>query len=129
MSAKHVVQRLLAELGGIDQAEEELAERSTPATMPRRPRSTDDVGVSVPGAPGVLTKLAKCCTPVPGDVIMGFVTRGGGVSVHRTDCTNAASLQQQAERIIEVLWRRRRRRCFWWQSRSRHSTGTGCCRM
>jgi (p)ppGpp synthase/HD superfamily hydrolase len=43
--------------------------------MPRRPRSTDDVGVSVTGAPGVLTKLAKCCTPVPGDQIMGFVTR------------------------------------------------------
>jgi len=104
VSARHVVQRLLAELGGIDQAEEELAERSTPATMPRRPRSNDDVGVSVPGAPGVLTKLAKCCTPVPGDQILGFVTRGGGVSVHRTDCTNAASLQQQSERIIEVLW-------------------------
>jgi GTP pyrophosphokinase len=104
VSAKHVVQRLVAELGGIDQAEEDLAERSTPATMPRRSRSTDDVGVAVPGAPGVLTKLAKCCTPVPGDQIMGFVTRGGGVSVHRTDCTNAASLQQQAERIIEVRW-------------------------
>ena len=56
--------------------------------MAMRQRSTDDVGVAVPGAPGVLTKLAKCCTPVPGDVIMGFVTRGGGVSVHRTDCTN-----------------------------------------
>ena len=104
VSAKHAVQRLLAELGGIDQAEEDLAERSTPTTMLRRPRSSDDVGVSVPGAPGVLTKLAKCCTPVPGDQIMGFVTRGGGVSVHRTDCTNAASLQQQCERIIEVLW-------------------------
>ncbi|HZU48251.1 MAG TPA: RelA/SpoT family protein [Mycobacterium sp.] len=103
VSAKHVVQRLLAELGGIEQAEEELAERSTPATMPRRQR-TDDTGVAVPGAPGVLTKLAKCCTPVPGDVIMGFVTRGGGVSVHRTDCTNAASLRQQSERIIEVHW-------------------------
>ncbi len=103
VSAKHVVQRLLAELGGIDQAEEDLAERSTPTTIPRRPRS-DDVGVSVPGAPGVLTKLAKCCTPVPGDEILGFVTRGGGVSVHRTDCTNATSLQQQAERIIEVHW-------------------------
>jgi GTP pyrophosphokinase len=98
------VQRLLAELGGIDQAEEDLAERSTPATMLRRPRSTDDVGVSVPGAPGTLTKLAKCCTPVPGDQIMGFVTRGGGVSVHRIDCTNATSLEQQSERIIEVLW-------------------------
>jgi GTP pyrophosphokinase len=104
VSARHVVQRLLAELGGIDQAEEDLAERSTPTTMLRRPRSTDDVGVAVPGAPGVLTKLAKCCTPVPGDPIMGFVTRGGGVSVHRTDCTNATSLEQQSERIIEVLW-------------------------
>jgi GTP pyrophosphokinase len=81
-----------------------LAERSTPTTIPRRPRSTEDVGVAVPGAPGVLTKLAKCCTPVPGDQILGFVTRGGGVSVHRTDCTNATSLQQQAERIIEVHW-------------------------
>ncbi|HEU4361613.1 MAG TPA: RelA/SpoT family protein [Mycobacterium sp.] len=103
VSAHHVVQRLVAQLGGVDQAEEDLAERSTPATALRRPRS-DDVGVAVPGAPGVLTKLAKCCTPVPGDEIMGFVTRGGGVSVHRTDCTNAASLQQQAERIIEVKW-------------------------
>ena len=102
VSARHVVQRLVAQFGGDEEAEDELAERSTPATMPVRQRSTDDVGVAVPGAPGVLTKLAKCCTPVPGDNIMGFVTRGGGVSVHRTDCTNAASLQQQAERIIDV---------------------------
>ena len=104
VSARHVVQRLVAQLGGDDEADDELAERSTPATMPVRQRSTDDVGVAVPGAPGVLTKLAKCCTPVPGDNIMGFVTRGGGVSVHRTDCTNATSLQQQSERIIEVQW-------------------------
>ncbi len=104
VSARHVVQRLVAQLGGDEEAADELAERSTPATMPVRQRSTDDVGVSVPGAPGVLTKLAKCCTPVPGDNIMGFVTRGGGVSVHRTDCTNAASLQQQSERIIDVQW-------------------------
>ncbi|MDD7814172.1 RelA/SpoT family protein [Mycolicibacter sinensis] len=103
ISAHHVVQRLVAQLGGVDQAEEDLAERSTPMTALRRPRS-DDVGVEVPGAPGVLTKLAKCCTPVPGDTIMGFVTRGGGVSVHRTDCTNADSLRQQAERIIDVKW-------------------------
>ncbi|GAA2776491.1 RelA/SpoT family protein [Mycolicibacterium pallens] len=104
VSPRHVVQRLVAQLGGAESAEDELAERSTPATMPVRQRSTDDTGVAVPGAPGVLTKLAKCCTPVPGDNIMGFVTRGGGVSVHRTDCTNAASLQQQSERIIEVNW-------------------------
>ncbi len=104
VSARHVVQRLVAQFGG-DDAEDEIAERSTPATtMPLRQRDPDDCGVAVPGAPGVLTKLAKCCTPVPGDNIMGFVTRGGGVSVHRTDCTNAESLQKQAERIIEVKW-------------------------
>jgi GTP pyrophosphokinase len=74
VSARHVVQRLVAQLGGDDEATDELAERSTPLTMPVRQRSTDDVGVAVPGAPGVLTKLAKCCTPVPGDNIMGFVT-------------------------------------------------------
>jgi GTP pyrophosphokinase len=104
VSARHVVQRLVAQLGGDEEAADELAERSTPATMPVRQRSTEDVGVAVPGAPGVLTKLAKCCTPVPGDNIMGFVTRGGGVSVHRTDCTNAGSLQEQSERIIDVQW-------------------------
>jgi GTP pyrophosphokinase len=104
VSARHVVQRLVAQLGGDEEAADELAERSTPATMPVRHRTTDDVGVAVPGAPGVLTKLAKCCTPVPGDNIMGFVTRGGGVSVHRTDCTNASSLQEQSERIIDVQW-------------------------
>ena len=104
VSPRHVVQRLLAQLGGADGAEDELAERSTPATMPIRHRGTEDNGVAVPGAPGTVTKLAKCCTPVPGDNIMGFVTRGGGVSVHRTDCTNADDLHQQSERIIEVLW-------------------------
>ncbi|MGV0851587.1 RelA/SpoT family protein [Mycolicibacterium phlei] len=104
VSARHVVQRLVALVGGDEDAADEIAERSTPATMPVRQRTSDDVGVAVPGAPGVLTKLAKCCTPVPGDNILGFVTRGGGVSVHRTDCTNAASLQQQSERIIEVKW-------------------------
>ena len=103
-SARHVVQRLLAQLGGADGAEDELAERSTPATMHVRQRSTEDSGVAVPGAPGTVTKLAKCCTPVPGDNIMGFVTRGGGVSVHRTDCTNADDLRLQSERIIEVVW-------------------------
>ena len=52
----------------------------------------------------VWVKLARCCTPVPGDEILGFVTRGGGVSVHRRTCTNAASLLQQQDRLVEVDW-------------------------
>ncbi len=92
-------------LGGVGGVEEELAERSTPSTIPTRSRQSGDSGVEVPGgAPGTVSKLAKCCTPVPGDEIMGFVTRTGSVSVHRTDCTNAGSLQEQSERIIEVRW-------------------------
>ncbi|UYP20701.1 RelA/SpoT family protein [Rhodococcus sp. Z13] len=104
VSAHHVVQRLVALLGGVGGVEEELAERSTPSTIPTRSRQSGDSGVLVPGAPGTVSKLAKCCTPVPGDEIMGFVTRTGAVSVHRTDCTNADSLRQQSERIIEVQW-------------------------
>ncbi|WP_374247085.1 bifunctional (p)ppGpp synthetase/guanosine-3',5'-bis(diphosphate) 3'-pyrophosphohydrolase [Gordonia sp. ABSL49_1] len=104
VSARHVVNRLVAALGGIDDAAEEIAERSTPSTMPTRARQGGDAGVVVEGVDNVVIKLAKCCTPVPGDEILGFVTRGGGISVHRTDCTNAESLRQQAERIIDVAW-------------------------
>ncbi|UIJ63850.1 bifunctional (p)ppGpp synthetase/guanosine-3',5'-bis(diphosphate) 3'-pyrophosphohydrolase [Amycolatopsis acidiphila] len=102
-SAKHVVQRLVALIGGVEEAEEELAARSTPSTVHRR-RGSNDVGVVVKGAGDVWAKLARCCTPVPGDEILGFVTRGGGVSVHRTDCTNAEDLRSQPERLVEVEW-------------------------
>jgi GTP pyrophosphokinase len=102
-SAKHVVQRLVALIGGVEEAEEELAERATPSTVTRR-RGTGDVGVIVKGERDIWTKLARCCTPVPGDDILGFVTRGGGVSVHRTDCTNADDLRTQPERLVEVEW-------------------------
>ncbi|WP_233528551.1 RelA/SpoT family protein [Antrihabitans stalagmiti] len=104
VSAQHVVQRLVAQLGGVGAVEEELAERSTPSNVPVRPRTSGDVGVLIPGASGTVAKLAKCCTPVPGDEILGFVTRGGAVSVHRTDCTNAGSLKEQEERFIAVEW-------------------------
>lgn len=104
VSAKHVVSRLVALLGGIDEATDEIAERATPSTMPPRQRQGGDSGVVVEGIDNMLIKLAKCCTPVPGDEILGFVTRGGGVSVHRTDCTNAAALQGQSERLVDVTW-------------------------
>ena len=69
----------------------------------RQPRSSDS-GILVRGAPDILVKLAKCCTPVPGDEVVGFVTRGSGVSVHRADCTNVQSLMADKERLIEVEW-------------------------
>ena len=104
VSARHVVNRLVSSLGGIDDAAEEIAERSTLSTMPSRTRAGGDAGVVIEGVDNVLIKLAKCCTPVPGDDILGFITRGGGVSVHRTDCTNAGELRRQDERIIPVTW-------------------------
>jgi guanosine-3',5'-bis(diphosphate) 3'-pyrophosphohydrolase len=105
VSSRNVVQRLVALLGGEEGAEEVLADRATPSTVQRR-RTTGDSGVMVRGggANDVYAKLARCCTPVPGDEILGFVTRGGGVSVHRTDCTNADELRAQPERLVEVEW-------------------------
>ncbi|HBS74849.1 MAG TPA: bifunctional (p)ppGpp synthetase/guanosine-3',5'-bis(diphosphate) 3'-pyrophosphohydrolase, partial [Microbacterium sp.] len=69
----------------------------------RQPRAGES-GVLVRGAPDILVKLAKCCTPVPGDDIVGFITRGSGVSVHRADCTNVKALMKDPERLIDVEW-------------------------
>lgn len=107
-SAQHVVQRLVAWFGGEEEAEEELAERATPSTVRHR-RPSGNAGVVVTGADGqslgdLYVKLARCCTPVPGDEILGFVTRGGGISVHRTDCTNAGDLTAREERLVDVTW-------------------------
>ena len=61
-------------------------------------------GVMVKGLPDVWVRLGRCCTPVPGDDIVGFVTRGQGVSVHRADCPNVKTLRREPERMIEVSW-------------------------
>ncbi len=103
VSAQSVVHKLVLSLGGTEGAVEDIAETAVPAKDVRR-RPTGDPGVVVRGASEVWVKLAKCCTPVPGDLILGFVTRGGSVSVHRQDCTNAGSLHAQADRLIEVEW-------------------------
>jgi GTP pyrophosphokinase len=105
-SAQSVVQRLVQSLGGEDGATEDLAEATAPTReAKRRLRPKGDPGVVVKGASDVWVKLAKCCTPVPGDSIVGFVTRGDGVSVHRVDCSNVASLQTlQSDRMVDVEW-------------------------
>ncbi len=105
VSSQTVVQRLARELRGGE--EEQLP--TTAAFGVRRPQSPRRAaaGVYVEGLDDVMVHLARCCTPVPGDEIVGFVTQGRGVSVHRSDCSNAMALGKRShERLIEVEWDR-----------------------
>jgi GTP pyrophosphokinase len=105
VSAQSIVQKLVASLGGVEGATEDLAETAIPMRTQETPRrSSGNAGVMVSGMSDVWVKLARCCTPVPGDEILGFITRGGGVSIHRRTCTNAESLLQQEERLVDVEW-------------------------
>ncbi|MGH9019552.1 MAG: TGS domain-containing protein [Acidimicrobiales bacterium] len=102
VSALAVTQRLVRELHG-GEAEQ------LPSTVTRMPKSTRTTrrgaGVYVEGLDDVMIHLARCCSPVPGDAIMGFITQGRGVSVHRDDCSNAVALAQRlGERVIDVEW-------------------------
>ncbi|MEP7179746.1 MAG: TGS domain-containing protein, partial [Pseudonocardiales bacterium] len=107
VSAQSVVQKLVAQFGGVEGAAEDISETMIPTVEGHdatKQRIGGDVGVVVKGVSDVWVKLARCCTPVPGDDILGFVTRGGGVSVHRRTCTNATALIEQAERLVDVEW-------------------------
>ncbi|PIM72017.1 GTP pyrophosphokinase [Streptomyces sp. JV178] len=104
VSAQSVVQKLVQALGGEEAATEEIDESVPPTRNRRKRRGSNDPGVVVKGVEDVWVKLARCCTPVPGDPIIGFVTRGSGVSVHRNDCVNVESLSREPERILEVEW-------------------------
>jgi GTP pyrophosphokinase len=107
VSAQSVVQKLVTQLGGSEGSVEDISEAVVPTDdtpLVTQRRAGGDGGVVVKGVSDVLVKLARCCTPVPGDEILGFVTRGGGVSVHRLNCTNAASLNEQPERLVDVEW-------------------------
>jgi GTP pyrophosphokinase len=101
-SAQHVMEKLVELLGGNETPDDDLTEVSIPTQVTKARFS--DSGVVVRGVGDVWVKLARCCTPVPPDPILGFVTRGSGVSVHRTDCTNVAGLKDQPDRIVDVDW-------------------------
>jgi len=102
VSTQSVIEKVLATI--TTESEDEDSEVTfTPKGRSRQLRNSDS-GVLVRGAPDILVKLAKCCTPVPGDEIVGFVTRGTGVSVHRTDCNNVKGLMLEPERMIDVEW-------------------------
>ncbi len=116
-SAQHVANRLLKLL--VDSANEEavkprigtgeastgvMAPMLTSVKRPKKHETHSSNGVVVKGIDDVLIRLSRCCNPVPGDDIVGFVTRGRGVSVHRADCPNADDLRRNPERLIEVSW-------------------------
>ena len=116
MSAQKAVVRVKDEMARLDRlhAEQSAAAQepihpstSNPPTVPIRGGKTSQSGIIVEGIDNCLVKFAKCCTPVPGDPVVGFITRGFGVSVHRADCPNAVSgmsHQQEKDRWIKVAW-------------------------
>lgn len=108
VSAQNVVNRLVDVLGGDAGTEETLSEAVTPGATPAgfgSQRAEAAVIVSGMSSNEVWVKLAKCCKPVPGDPIVGFITRGEGVSIHQKNCVNARHLEQvHPERIIDVQW-------------------------
>ncbi len=104
VSAQSVVNKLIQIHGGEEGASEDLAEAIAPTRVRNTPTATRSPSVIVKGIEDVYTRLSRCCTPVPGDEIFGYITRGGGVSVHRQDCTNAIDLKKEEERIVETSW-------------------------
>ena len=104
VSSASVVDKLVATLGSDDShPEASLNQPGSAVTVPHLRRSSS--AIAVEGSAEVLVKLARCCTPVPGDEIMGFITRGSGVSVHRFDCVNAEDLRRhQLDRVVKVQW-------------------------
>jgi GTP pyrophosphokinase len=92
-----VVQRL--------KTEEVAAEAPVVTKAPKsQPVSGSDMGVVVPGVTDVLVRLAKCCTPVPGDSIVGYISLGRGITIHRGDCPNVKALRRSPERFTPVDW-------------------------
>ncbi len=103
ISALSVVQRLERELRGGDAEQLPIDGDASCRAQSRTTRRS--AGVYVEGLDDVMIHLARCCSPVPGDPIMGFITQGRGVSVHRDDCSNAVALAQRlGERVIDVEW-------------------------
>ncbi len=103
VSAQSVIEKVTAFLDR-DAASTEPASAIITIAPTRQSKGDSHSGVVVEGAGDVLVKLAKCCTPVPGDEIRGFITKGQGISVHRTDCPNFRALASQEGRLTDVQW-------------------------
>jgi GTP pyrophosphokinase len=101
VSPQSLVARLSRQVAGTPEEDVTDVPLARPVRIPKQDISQ---GVVVKGLGDVWVRLSRCCTPVPGDAIIGFVTRGQGVSVHRTDCPNVKALRREPERLIEVTW-------------------------
>ena len=110
ISAQSIIDRLTVSTTSDQESDAEFELPLAPKSFRRV--NEGDSGVLVKGDGSVMVKLARCCTPVPGDKIMGFVTRGSGVSVHRDDCKNASSLKLESERLVDVSWAPSSKRLF-----------------
>ena len=87
--------------------EEELLAKLEASKNPKKERQkqhASDNGIIVKGIDNCLVRLSRCCNPVPGDSIVGYITRGRGVSVHRTDCPNIVAMSELENRVIDVRW-------------------------
>lgn len=105
ISTQNVIVHLVKDAGS-DEVDEEVEQEALPLrAVENAKKKTGSLGVSVKGVDDVWVKLARCCMPVPGDRIVGFITRNQGVSVHRADCQNMIDLQRrQPERVVDVAW-------------------------
>ncbi|MEV9639650.1 bifunctional (p)ppGpp synthetase/guanosine-3',5'-bis(diphosphate) 3'-pyrophosphohydrolase [Mammaliicoccus sciuri] len=103
ITAQQVVNRL-AERMRKEREQKETIDKIVSDMKTPQPEKQTESGVIVKDVDNMLIRISKCCNPVPGDDIVGFITRGRGVSVHRTDCTNILSEDGQSERLIDVKW-------------------------
>ena len=105
LSTQQVLNRLIEEYKKIHKTEEPplLEIKEEPAVQKKVPTSSSN-GVIVKGESGMLVRFARCCTPLPGDDIVGYITRGRGVSVHRADCISLKDESMENDRLIEVEW-------------------------
>ena len=99
---KILPRQVVSKLAGSEEPPQVSQQTKVAPPAPRQ--SKVPLGISVKGMDNLLMRISKCCNPVPGDEIVGYVTRGRGVSIHRTDCPNVAALAQEPERRIDVQW-------------------------